>query len=126
LVQRLALPVDFGRRRAGSRQVGEISCEQAAMLQQHLADGERDRKQAAVGPHGFYLNPTAKDLRRPGMQIARQPFHMTLAQRQRHDQRADRPAHGLRPPAAKGLLGSWTELDHGPGLVDRDDAVRGG
>ena len=86
-------------------------------------DRELDGKRRSVGAHPRELEPLVEHHRLAGLEVARQPHAVALAQLRRHDQLGQLAAHRLVRAVTEGGLGRGVELEDPAAVVDADHRV---
>ena len=126
LVQRLALPLDFGDRRVCRRKVAEIGGEIAALREYDLGDRQFHRDDPPVAAARLHLDPAAEHVRLARSAIARDAGFMRILHMVGYDEVADASADGLVARIAERLFGGGVYGDHHSAVVDDDDGVERG
>ena len=104
-------------------QVADEAGEQAQVIRRIAAQGELDRKLAAVLAHGGDLDAPAEHAAFTRGALARQAGPVLLAQGRRHDQLCQLAAQRLGARVSEHALGRRVELGDPPLVIDGDDRV---
>ena len=112
--------------RAAHADVADVAGERGWLGALDPRDRELDRELAPVGTHGGQLDAAVEQRALAGLDVAREPAAMRVAQVLRHDQGAQLGADRLAARIAEGPLGGGVELEHAAGVIHGYDAVQRG